>query len=154
MDEQAVRVEISAARLAGTGLVELLAFIVRALANQKYQIHTGKQTIEQLNRQHKPLSSVEVGDETLRDIKRQLKAYGVDFAVTKDANGKMSLWFKGADVERVQKALENCIADLGEAAAPHKEQESLQELCDRAKERSAVVNAERAAAPPERGERV
>ena len=57
---------------------------------------------------------MELNDKTLRYVRRQLKEYSVDFAITKDKDtGQLNLWFKGQDVDRIQTAIENCIAARG-----------------------------------------
>lgn len=64
----------------------------------------------------------------------------------------MFLWFKAQDVERIQTALQNCIAELGkEDAAPVAK---LQDLCDRAAARAAEANQNRKQQVPDIGERV
>lgn len=57
---------------------------------------------------------MELNDKTLPYVRRQLKEYSVDFAITKDKDtGQLNLWFKGQDVDRIQTAIENCIAARG-----------------------------------------
>lgn len=110
MEETAVRVEISAARFASQSIFDILRLTVQAMQGRSY----GQQTLAELNRQERQLASVDVNDKTLRLVKRQLNQYSVDFSVTKDKDtGHMYLWFKGQDVDRIQTALENCIAERG-----------------------------------------
>ena len=45
----------------------------------------------------------------LRDIKKQLNQYGVDFAVLRDGKEKVSLYFKAQDVDRVYKGMQKCL---------------------------------------------
>lgn len=110
MEETAVRVEISAARFASQSIFDILRLTVQAMQGRSY----GQQTLAELNRQERQLASVDVNDKMLRLVKRQLSQYSVDFSVTKDKDtGHMYLWFKGQDVDRIQTALENCIAERG-----------------------------------------
>lgn len=110
IEEIAVRVEISAARFASQSIFDILRLTVQAMQERNY----GQQSLADLNRQERQLASVDVNDKTLRLVKRQLNQYSVDFSVTKDKDtGHMYLWFKGQDVDRIQTALENCIADRG-----------------------------------------
>ena len=110
IEETAVRVEISAARFASQSIFDILRLTVQARSSQNY----GQQSLNTLNRQERPLASVDVNKKTLPYIRRQLKQYSVDFSVTKDRDtGQMYLWFKGQDVDRIQTALENCIAERG-----------------------------------------
>lgn len=110
IEETAVRVEINAARFASQSIFDILRLTVQAMQNRSY----GQQSLAALNRQERQLASVDVNDKTLRLVKRQLNQYSVDFSVTKDKDtGHMYLWFKGQDVDRIQTALENCIAERG-----------------------------------------
>ncbi len=110
IEETAVRVEISAARFASQSIFDILRLTVQAMQGRNY----GQQSLAALNRQERQLASVDVNDKTLRLVKRQLNQYSVDFSVTKDKDtGHMYLWFKGQDVDRIQTALENCIAERG-----------------------------------------
>lgn len=92
IEETAVRVEISAARFASQSIFDILRLTVQAMNSQNY----GQQSLDALNRQERPLASVDVNKKTLPYIRRQLKQYSVDFSVTKDRDtGQMYLWFKG-----------------------------------------------------------
>lgn len=148
IEEQAVRVEVSAAKLAGRGIVDILQMLSQSLHQQQY----GQQSIAQLNKQGRQLTSVDVDSTTIRAVKRQLKQYSVDFAITKEkGTGKMYLWFKGQDVERIQAALQNCIAEMGKQRdAPVAK---LQDLCERAAARAAEINQAQKPPVPEIGER-
>ena len=117
------------------------------MSSQNY----GQQSLSALNRQERPLASVDVNEKTLPYIRRQLKQYSVDFSVTKDRDtGQMYLWFKGQDVDRIQTALENCIAERGkERPIPE-----LRDLCDHAAQRVKEMNQSRPVPPPEHGERL
>lgn len=151
IEEQAVRVEVSAAKLAGRGIVDVLQLLTQSLRSQQY----GQQSIAQLNKQGRQLTSVDVDNTTIRAVKRHLKAYSVDFAVTKEkGTGKMFLWFKAQDVERIQTALQNCIAELGRDANETAPVAKLQDLCDRATARAAEANQNRKQQVPDIGERV
>ena len=143
IEETAVRVEISAARFASQSIFDILRLTVQAMSSQNY----GQQSLSALNRQ----ASVDVNEKTLPYIRKQLKQYSVDFSVTKDRDtGQMYLWFKGQDVDRIQTALENCIAERGkERPIPE-----LRDLCDRAAQRVKEMNQSRPVPPPEHGERL
>ena len=143
IEETAVRVEISAARFASQSIFDILRLTVQAMSSQNY----GQQSLSALNRQERPLASVDVNEKTLPYIRRQLKQY----SVTKDRDtGQMYLWFKGQDVDRIQTALENCIAERGkERPIPE-----LRDLCDRAAQRVKEMNQSRPVPPPEHGERL
>ena len=145
IEEIAVRVEISAARFASQSIFDILRLTVQAMNSQNY----GQQSLSALNRQERPLASVDVNKKTLPYIRRQLKQYSVDFSVTKDRDtGQMYLWFKGQDVDRIQTALENCIAERGQ------ERPTLQELSARLAARAREAGQTRTPPVPEHGERL
>lgn len=152
VEDQVLHIEVDAARLTATGLTKLIGAIARGLNSHFTSAKTGEQSIARLNRQQRPLESSEINAEELSNIKRRLKSYAVDFAVTKDkASGSYHLWFKAQDLERVQFALQNAIINK---APPAQEHGKVQDICDRAKEAAATLNATRTAVPPERGERI
>jgi len=147
MEETAVRVEISAARFASQSILDILRLTVLAMQGRSY----GQQSLAELNRQNRQLASVDVNDRTLRLVKRQLNQYSVDFSVTKDKDsGRMYLWFKGQDVDRIQTAIENCIAARGK----ERPISLLQELSERAMQRTKELNQHRPPPAQERGERL
>lgn len=152
VEEQAVRVEVQAAKLTAGMLARLLKTIAESLKHQHTKTVTGQQSLKLLNRQGKAVNGVEISKETLAEVKRQMNSYYVDFSITKDKDtGKINLWFKSQDIDRIQAALENCIVDLGKAQP---QQSKVQEVCHHAKEQAAAENATRTAQPPERGERL
>ena len=75
----------------------------------------------------------------------------VVFAITKDKDtGQLNLWFKGQDVDRIQTAIENCIAARGK----DRPTSLLQELSERAMQRTKELNQHRPPPAQERGERL
>lgn len=80
VEETAIRVQINAAKLAGQGFFAILQTVANMLQARQY----GQQSIQSLNRQSQALASVELNDKTLPYVRRQLKEYSVDFAITKD----------------------------------------------------------------------
>ena len=145
VEETALRVQINAAKLAGQGIFGILQAVVKMLQARQY----GQQSIQSLNRQSQALASVELNDKTLPYVRRQLKEYSVDFAITKDKDtGQLNLWFKGQDVDRIQTALENCIAERGQ------ERPTLQELSARLAARAREAGQTHTPPVPEHGERL
>ena len=87
--------------------------ILQTVANMLQARQYGQQSIQSLNRQSQALASVELNDKTLPYVRRQLKEYSVDFAITKDKDtGQLNLWFKGQDVDRIQTAIENAARNV------------------------------------------
>ena len=145
VEETSIRVQINAAKLAGQGIFGILQTVASMLQARQY----GQQSIQSLNRQSQALASVELNDKTLPYVRRQLKEYSVDFAITKDKDtGQLNLWFKGQDVDRIQTALENCIAERGQ------ERPTLQELSARLAARAREAGQTRTPPVPEHGERL
>lgn len=141
--------------MAKYGVTEQDAFaifgILQAIANMLQARQYGQQSIQSLNRQSQALASVELNDKTLPYVRRQLKEYSVDFAITKDKDtGQLNLWFKGQDVDRIQTAIENCIAARGK----ERPTSLLQELSERAIQRTKELNQHRPPPAQERGERL
>lgn len=72
-------------------------------------------------------------------------------SLTKDKDtGQLNLWFKGQDVDRIQTAIENCIAARGK----ERPTSLLQELSERAMQRTKELNQHRPPPAQERGERL
>lgn len=106
VEETAIRVQINAAKLAGQGIFGILQAVASMLQARQY----GQQSIQSLNRQSQALASVELNDKTLPYVRRQLREYSVDFAITKDKDtGQLNLWFKGQDVDRIQTLLKTAL---------------------------------------------
>lgn len=148
IEEQAIRVEVSAARIAGRGIIDVLQLVMQRLEQRQY----GEQSMRQLNKQGRQLVPVDVDNSTIRTVKQQMKQYAVDFAITKEKDtDKMFLWFKAQDVDRVEQALKNCIAACKDEKGP-----KLEQICEKAKEQAATVNQQHQEKPlptPEIGER-
>ena len=124
VEETAIRVQINAAKLAGQGIFGILQAVASMLQARQY----GQQSIQSLNRQSQALASVELNDKTLPYVRRQLKEYSVDFAIT----------------------IENCIAARGK----ERPTSLLQELSERAMQRTKELNQHRPPPAQERGERL
>ena len=125
VEETAIRVQINAAKLAGQGIFGILQTVANMLQARQY----GQQSIQSLNRQSQALASVELNDKTLPYVRRQLKEYSVD---------------------RIQTAIENCIAARGK----ERPTSLLQELSERAMQRTKELNQHRPPPAQERGERL
>ena len=138
VEETAIRVQINAAKLAGQGIFGILQMVASMLQARQY----GQQSIQSLNRQSQALASVELNDKTLPYVRRQLKEYSVDFAITKDKDT--------GQLDRIQTAIENCIAARGK----ERPTSLLRELSERAMQRTKELNQHRPPPAQERGERL
>ena len=154
--QQALRVVMDGGKVT----LQAVTACIRMVVQHANDPHHGKQTIAQLNRQGRQLSSVAIDDPQIKAIQKQLKAYGVDFSILREkqldgAAGKTSLWFKAQDQEQICTALENIIADLGrEVQTPDQEQKILVDVCQNAERTAEAINAEKAAHFAERGQPV
>jgi hypothetical protein len=67
----------------------------------------GKQSLKKLNRKNRALENIPVSGQDLLGLQRELRQYGVDYAVTarKTEPGVFDIYFKGGDVNQIQSAL-------------------------------------------------
>ncbi len=67
----------------------------------------GKQSIKKLNRKNRALENIPIAGMDLRGMQRELRRYGVDYAVTaRNAEpGTYDIYFKGGDISQIQTAL-------------------------------------------------
>jgi len=66
---------------------------------------TGFQTIQELNEQDIELGNVEIDDDKIEGIKKEINKYGIDFAITKNGPNSGFVWFKGKDVAQIEAAM-------------------------------------------------
>lgn len=137
LDEQSIHVELGVARFAGRSLIELMRMITHYLNEPKH----GEQSMRQLNLHGKKLEQVDLDDDTVRDVKKQLKAHGVDFSIMRDSEKKLHLWFKAVDVERIEHAMQETIAnfDMPEnklEASRQNEEKLMKEIMDKTREKT------------------
>lgn len=130
LEEQAVHVEVSAVRDIGQMLFSVLRQIVAIGQWHSQQPNHGMQSIKQLNAQNRELKEVEIDNSTVKEVKRQLRGYAVDFSIFKDTDEKLHLWFKGQDIDRVHRAIGNCVENLVKSAEQTKEPASIETSTD------------------------
>ena len=67
----------------------------------------GKQSLKNLNRKNRALEDIPVSGKDLLGLQRELRRYGVDYAVTarKTEPGLFDIYFKGGDINQIQAAL-------------------------------------------------
>ena len=67
----------------------------------------GKQTVRQLAKQNKGMSSIEITDDNIKGFERHAKKYGVDFALKKSNAKEPPVWvvfFKAQDTDAITAA--------------------------------------------------
>ena len=107
LDQQAVSVSIEGGQITAKLLYQVMKQLIKR--RETAADRNGQMDIKKLDRQGKQLECVELPCGELRDIKKQLNQYGVDFAVLRDGKEKVSLYFKAQDVDRVYKGMQKCL---------------------------------------------
>jgi len=67
----------------------------------------GKQTVKQLAKQNRGMSSIEITDDNIKGFERHAKKYGVDFALKKAGSKEPPTWvvfFKAQDTDAITAA--------------------------------------------------
>jgi len=102
-------------------------------------VKRGEQTLKQLAGQDAGLSSIELTDPKLRQLKRELKKSGVDFSPVKAGKGKYMLFFKGRDADAITHAFNQYTAKMVKQA----QKPSIRKLLSNMKDAAAKLNAQR-----------
>lgn len=152
--QQALRITMNTSKVT----LQTVIACMRMLTQYANNPHHGSQSLKQLNMQGRQLTSIPIDDPQLQAIKKQLKAYSVDFSIMREKQpdskaAKLSLWFKAQDQERICTALENIIADMAKEPRTE-EKKTLFDACQEAERTAEVLNAEKAAHFAERGQPV
>ena len=97
---KAIGVTVKASQITAKLVLE----VIRSIANDKYKVVNGKQSLKELNKKGKALENVNIDKADLKAIQRQLKKDGIDFAIKKDSyNELFNLYFKGQDISQIEK---------------------------------------------------
>ena len=97
---KAIGVTVKASQITAKLVLE----VIRSIANDKYKVVNGKQSLKELNKKGKALENVNIDKADLKAIQRQLKKDGIDFAIKKDSyNEVFNLYFKGQDISQIEK---------------------------------------------------
>lgn len=109
---------------------------------QKNPLKHGRQTMKELVRHDKALSSIPITNENLRSFDHIAKKYGIDYHIDKDkstAPPTFYMYFKGQDVEVVEKALKEFTAKK----LKQKEKPSVHQKLNKAKDKAKNQNRSR-----------
>lgn len=99
---KAIGVTVKASQITAKLVLE----VIRSIANDKYKVVNGKQSLKELNKKGKALENVNIDKADLKAIQRQLKKDGIDFAIKKDSyNEVFNLYFKGKTSAKLKKYL-------------------------------------------------
>lgn len=118
LGEQAIKVEWKAVEITA----EALKALIRQLIENKDKIQHGQQSLSKLNLQGKKLEQIELTGEDMKNFRRELNRYSVDFSVMQDrTSGNHTVFFKGQDIDRVYAGLQKCVQDFNKGKRPIKE---------------------------------
>lgn len=97
----------------------------------------GKQSLKKLNTQNQALQDIPITAKDMRGFKRELRSYGVDYAIKKDLSqpDTFKVYFKGRDTGQIENALKNHMAKQLDKKPSIKER--MQKAIEKAKEREA-----------------
>ena len=99
----------------------------------------GKQSLKALSAQNAGLSSIELNNPHLRQLNREMKRCGIDFAPVKTGKGEYLLFFKGRDADAMTHAFNEYTKKIVKQA----EKPSLRKMLAAFKEKAAELNAGR-----------
>lgn len=114
--------------------------IIKTIANDKYKVVNGKQSLKDLNKKGRALENVNIDAADLRVIQRQLKKDGIDFAIKKDtSNDVFNLYFKSQDVNQIDKIFKDYAKKNFKELRNDKKE--VKEVVEEAKVKAEVHNA-------------
>lgn len=122
---------------------EVLTTIIAALIRMKNMPVHGKQSLRRLNMQERQIDSIPVTKADLRGFQRELKGFGIDFAIRKSIleSDTFKVYFKAMDVSQLQNALENYTAKSFKK--DNKQKTSIKQRMEEAKKKSREINETR-----------
>lgn len=139
LGEQAIKVEWKAVEITAKALKAL----IQQLIENKDKIQHGQQSLSKLNLQGKKLEQVELAGEDMKNFRREMNRYSVDFSIMQDrTSGNYTVFFKGQDVERVYAGLQKCVQNFEKG-----NKKPIKEVMRDAEERATQRAAERQKAP-------
>ncbi len=110
----------------------------------------GKQTVKQLQRKGASVEKVPIASEDLKQLRRELNRYGVDYSLLREkGTGKYTLFFKGQDATLIRTALEKC---LGDSVTNRPKRRSIRKILEDAVTRAKQRQEQRSASRSERSE--
>lgn len=134
--------EQAAQVLCPTG-IDITAEVVRRiiemmLSQNKDKLQHDKHSMKSFNKHDQEFENVEIKSEDLKVLKRQLKKYGVDFAIMKDKeNGNSSVFFKARDSNRMYEGLEKVIKGVFIDWDKNADKKQIKETLKQAEQRAA-----------------
>lgn len=116
--EQTVQVAFKGVEMSVEMIYKLFRALLENLTASKAQAQTlsnaktGKQSLKSLSKQNKELVPVDIDNQNIKEIQRELKKDGVDFSIRKNkiTNDK-TLFFKAKDSNIIEYAIERQLAN-------------------------------------------
>lgn len=130
VENKSVQLAVKTTKLTAVTLYRALKACARHLKNKtatkvkRKDIHAkGKQSVKKLIGQGEAVSSMDFGDEGIKDFKKIANKYGVDFAVVKNKESdlpKYVVFFKARDADAIDRVQKECAAKLETKKEPSK----------------------------------
>ena len=105
----------AAVQMVSQGSIETLKMLLKLIEvalqerNRDSTKH-GQQSLQALNKQGRQLESVNIPSEDIKEFRRQLNRFNVDFSIMRDrGTGENAVFFRAQDVDRVYQGLEGCL---------------------------------------------
>ena len=116
---------------------KLLAELQNTAKQSLDVVKHGKQSLKDLSAQNAGLSSLELKDPNLRQLNREMKKCGIDFAPKKTGKGEYLLFFKGRDADAMTFAFERYTKKLMKQV----QKPSIRKMLSDFKQKAAQINA-------------
>lgn len=125
----------------------MLKAIIQRLLEKNTELQHGEQSMKALNLQGKKLEHVELSGQDIKEFRKALRKYAVDFSVMQDKTaGTYSVFFKGQDTDRIYAGLKGV---LKEAVAETGEKKHIKDVIEQAAKKSQELAAQHKT-PPEK----
>lgn len=109
--KESVKVIYKGTEVTSQVIDSLIRLYLKYKQEQKAEKKTGEKSIKELNKTEKKLESITIAQEDLRGLKRELKKFGIDFAVVKNQkDNTYEIYFKGSNINQIKHSLENYLA--------------------------------------------
>lgn len=112
LSKQAISVTVKTSEISADILKKVIKSYLQEKNQIPKQISRGYQSLKKLNRQNYDLQDIPISSKDLRQFKRELNRYGVDYAIKKDLSqpDTFRLYFKGKDAGQIENALKDHMA--------------------------------------------
>ena len=114
VENRTINFAISTTKLTGRTILAAARKFFQWRANKKHGKPIGQQSVKQLLRQDQGATNIEIEKTGIRDFKRILDKYGVDYAITKnhDSPPRYLVFFKARDADTLTAAFKDYSAKL------------------------------------------